>query len=85
MFNHPELMLDLARQHHDELISQARRYRWSHQKATDAPALPRPRPAPPVPVPAIIATEITDDKPVAPVGTLLVCETPRELTAGRAR
>ena len=74
MFTHPDLMLEVAKQHRQELIDNARRYRLFHRR-------PKPvaRPAP---------DDRQGHAPgnnVGPLGRLSVCEMPRELTAGRAR
>jgi hypothetical protein len=75
MFTHPDLMLDVAKQHHRELIDNARRFRLRHRRPTQA--LARPAPA--------RVQDHEAENNVSPVGTLSVCEMPRELTAGRAR
>ena len=75
MFTHPDLMLDVAKQHNRELIETARRFQRRHRVPTETLARPAP-------------VELQDHEPVnnvGPVGRLSVCETPRELTAGRAR
>jgi hypothetical protein len=75
MFTHPDLILDLAKQRHAELIESARRFRMRHR----APQESLPRPAP------VAAVDLEFEKRVGPAGTLSMCEMPRELTAGRAR
>jgi hypothetical protein len=75
MFTHPDLMLDLAKQHNRELIEQARRFQRRHRVPTETLARPAP-------------VDLQDQEPVnnvRPVGRLSVCEMPRELSAGRAR
>jgi hypothetical protein len=82
MFTHPEILLDLARQRHDDLVAQARRFRLSHRSRATETAAPtvRARPAP-----TERDLDRTVENNVGPVGTLSVCETPREFTAARAR
>jgi hypothetical protein len=80
MLNHPELMLDLARLHNDDLIVAARRFQRGHRATLEATPEPhRAGPAPSRP------SQITIHNKVDSVGRLSGCETPRELTAGRAR
>jgi hypothetical protein len=73
MYTHPELLLDLAHQRHDELIAQARRFRLA--RAVRLHRSPEPERDP----------DLGSEKNVVPVGRLSVCEKPRELTAARAR
>jgi hypothetical protein len=83
MFTHPQLMLDLAKQRQADLIEDARRFRRRHR----VPPEHRARPAPAT-RPAQASRPAPASRPetnVGPVGTLSVCEMPRELTAGRAQ
>jgi hypothetical protein len=81
---HPWIMEETVRQHHAELIEQARRFRLGQPvPPEDQPAESRPRPSPyrgryPQ---SMFADEINERY----VGRLSVCETPRELTGERAR
>jgi len=75
MFTHPDLLLDIAKQRHAELIDSARRFRLRHQVPQEHLARPAPR----------VSVDLEVENTVGPAGTLSVCEMPRELTAGRAR
>jgi hypothetical protein len=79
MYTHPEILLNLAKQRQSELIEDARRFRRRHKVPQEHRARPGPRSH------REPAHSSRPEINVGPAGTLSVCETPRELTAGRAR
>ena len=96
MFTHPDLLIDMARQHTAELIDEANKqrlatriWRGKHRRPPDnrdagAPGRGPDRRPDRVP-PRRTDQLIKNENPVGPAGRLEPWEKPEELAAGRAR
>jgi hypothetical protein len=78
MLTDPGMLLELAKQRQADLIDNARRFRLTRRLTEEHLARPAPAPVRRV-------ADLDRKNNVGPAGTLSVCDSPRELTAGRAR